>query len=134
VVPATRLLPCQSRPPDPPPGLLPTFLRFRLTAVRPLARLIFVTDIFAPILFNGQPYVAPAEPVVPTWEPEPHCYACGRHTDHTGEHDTLVALGAVVYRAGEVRLTEFGRWAKSEPGLWAMFYDIEYREYRKAMG
>ncbi len=24
------------------------------------------------------------------FEPEPHCFVCGRHTDHFAEHDDLV--------------------------------------------
>ena len=97
--------------------------------------LIFVNTTFAPILLNGQPYVAPADSAEDFFdcEVEPHCYACGRHTDHVGEHDTLVALGLVIYREGEVVLTEFGRWAKGEPGLWSRFSSIEYAEYRAHM-
>lgn len=30
---------------------------------------------------------------------EPHCFVCGRHTDHFAEHDDLVASGRAVYAA-----------------------------------
>ena len=28
---------------------------------------------------------------------DPHCFVCGRHTDHFGEHDDLVESGEAVY-------------------------------------
>lgn len=36
---------------------------------------------------------------VPAWadEHEPHCFVCGRHTDHFAEHDNLVEAGLAEY-------------------------------------
>lgn len=28
---------------------------------------------------------------------EPHCFVCGRHTEHVAEHDDLVEAGQAVY-------------------------------------
>lgn len=28
---------------------------------------------------------------------EPHCFVCGRHTDHFGEHDDMVEAGTARY-------------------------------------
>lgn len=30
-------------------------------------------------------------------EYDPHCFVCGRHTDHAGEHDALVDAGMAYY-------------------------------------
>lgn len=30
-------------------------------------------------------------------EHEPHCFVCGRHTDHWGEHDDMVDAGTAYY-------------------------------------
>lgn len=53
---------------------------------------------------------------------EPHCYECGRHTEHFAEHDSLVALGLVSYRTnGDVEVTEFARSRDGE--IVRAFYD-----------
>jgi hypothetical protein len=35
-----------------------------------------------------------------------HCFVCGRHTDHVGEHDDLMIAGMVTYSGGSVVLTD----------------------------
>ncbi len=42
-------------------------------------------------------------------ELDPHCFACGRHTDHFGEHDGLVAAGLAIYdsNTGDVHRTRY---------------------------
>jgi hypothetical protein len=39
------------------------------------------------------------EPVAPVLavEDDPHCFVCGRHTDHFAEHDDLVEQGKARY-------------------------------------
>lgn len=39
------------------------------------------------------------KPEVPVWieEADPHCFVCGRHTDHWGEHDDMVEAGTARY-------------------------------------
>jgi hypothetical protein len=48
------------------------------------------------ITLNGQPIAWADEPEV-RYIPEPHCFVCGRHTDHVGEHDDLVVMGFAQY-------------------------------------
>lgn len=33
----------------------------------------------------------------PVVENDPHCFVCGRHTDHWGEHDDMVSAGTARY-------------------------------------
>lgn len=35
--------------------------------------------------------------VVQTHEHDPHCFVCGRHTDHYAEHDDMVEAGTAYY-------------------------------------
>lgn len=42
-------------------------------------------------------------------EDDPHCFVCGRHTDHFAEHDNLVEAGYAQYEDdGSVTWTEKG--------------------------
>lgn len=47
----------------------------------------------------------------PVQIPDPHCFVCHRHTDHFGEHDSLVLIGlaAYDYSDGSVLVTELAR-------------------------
>jgi hypothetical protein len=56
----------------------------------------------APRVFVPQP-VSAATRIIQN--DDPHCFVCGRHTDHFGEHDDLVDAGkAVYYDDGSVHL------------------------------
>lgn len=44
------------------------------------------------------PRSAPVDPSpVGGYDDEAHCFVCGRHTDHWGEHDDLVEAGKARY-------------------------------------
>jgi hypothetical protein len=43
------------------------------------------------------PRPAPVEPTPVVIVDDPHCFVCGRHTDHWGEHDDLVDAGLATY-------------------------------------
>ena len=48
------------------------------------------------------------------WDDEPHCFVCGRHTDHFAEHDDLVEQGLAEYRDdGSVVWTAAGQAQRS---------------------
>lgn len=42
--------------------------------------------------------------------PEPHCFVCGRHTDHYGEHDALVAAGLAEYDLADGSVNRTAAW------------------------
>lgn len=54
------------------------------------------------VTLNGQPLVRD----LPVEDWDPHCFVCGRHTDHVAEHDDLTAVGLAEYREGDVRWTD----------------------------
>lgn len=41
-----------------------------------------------------RPVRVEAAPIV---EDDPHCFVCGRHTDHFAEHDDMVEAGTATY-------------------------------------
>lgn len=67
---------------------------------------------------------------LPALEDDPHCFVCGRHTDHFAEHDALVDSGLAEYgQDGSVYRT-----AKWEDSLAAEIAEREYQEYCKRLG
>jgi hypothetical protein len=55
-------------------------------------------------------------------EYDPHCFVCGRHTDHFGEHEALVEAGLAYYTGdGSVHKTE-----KYDADLAAKIQNEEY--------
>ena len=58
------------------------------------------------VTFNGEPLTFED---IDTYDlAEPHCFVCGRHTDHFGEHDDLVEAGVAAYHGGDVHWTVDG--------------------------
>lgn len=60
----------------------------RTAVVQDIRRLAFTSETG---VIRSQP-VAPVED-----EADPHCFVCGRHTDHFAEHDDLVEAGKARY-------------------------------------
>lgn len=108
------------------------------------------------VTLNGQPLAfSPDEPMPEAWHTleqdeewaDPYCFVCGRCTDHVGEHDDLVEVGAADYRGYEVLVLDRERmnewlavlrfmvlalradWWEFYPGLWGE--EWERRSARK---
>ena len=71
------------------------------------------------------PVPVPSDTGVLGYEDDPHCFVCGRHTDHGSEHDALVEAGLATYDAdGSVRRT--AQWDRTRA---TQIADAEYQRY-----
>lgn len=76
--------------------------RVRVSRVAPRTRLVFSSE-------TGVQRADNSPAIVWDDESDPHCFVCGRHTDHFAEHDDMVEAGYAQYEDdGTVTWTEKG--------------------------